>query len=231
MTIHPLTTYNYARIDVCCGGNQEKIMKDTFTLTRQMIERLKKGEHVLYMNTLASAKMVEEAADAISARHAAKVLTFSESGTELTEKLAMLSLLIERKNVRMIVLNSFDFATQNTRQRVAIVQWARRMRDDHHASVVIYMLHRPSEFGAMGQLALVADSIQDTAEWRTEQPFDALERKTINTTHALEQIITEINSTPMSYPTLKNVNPSLIYNDLEVVREREEEEEEEMEYA
>lgn len=151
--------------------------------------------------------------------------------TELTERLKMLTIMIEQKNVRLVVLNSFDFATQNSRQRLAIVHWARKMRDDLGVSIAIYMLHRPSDFGAMGQLALLADSIKETAEWRHTQPSEFPDHITINTTLALQEIIEELKAETI--PTPKSANTPLIYNDLEVLTAREEVEvgEEEMEYA
>jgi hypothetical protein len=252
---HPLAIPTHPRIDVCFGGHQERIIKDTFTLVRQALRYLSAGEHVLYMNTLASKKHVEEVADAISARHAAKIAVFAESGNDLMERLKMLTLMIQAKNVRVVVLNSFDFATQNSRQRLAIVHWVRTLRDDLGVRVIIYSLHRPGDFGAMGQLKLIADSIEETADWRKAPP-QSFEQGVLNTTATLKAILSEVEVTtpegykqhsrnsgtgtspllrgnnermgvPVTLASQKYASDPLIYNDLEVMTAREEVEVEE----
>jgi hypothetical protein len=152
--------------------------------------------------------------------------------------------MIQAKNVRVVVLNSFDFATQNSRQRLAIVHWVRTLRDDLGVRVIIYSLHRPGDFGAMGQLKLIADSIEETADWRKAPP-QSFEQGVLNTTSTLKEILSEVeaidhvneapspfirgNNERMGVPIQKYASDPLIYNDLEVMIAREEVEVEEEE--
>lgn len=224
MKNHPLAQPTHARIDVCFGGDQESVVKDSLTIMRQAVMYLSHGEHVLYINTLAAHKQIDEVAKAVSIRQAAKVLAFTQYGTELTQRLTMLRTLVEEKNVRVVVMNSLDFATQNSRQRIAIVHWLREMRDELDVRVIVYSLHEPAKFGAMGQLGWIADTVEEVGRWRLEStPEPITERPNANTAikAMLDEILNSETSEEDTYEFTLDVNRSLITKELTEVAARE----------
>ncbi|HET6511738.1 MAG TPA: hypothetical protein VFH43_06070 [Candidatus Kapabacteria bacterium] len=222
-TSHPLAQPTHARIDINYGSRQREVIKDSVKFTRDAIVHLDAGDHILCLNTITSHKRMEMLMDSISERHAAKVKTFSESGAELIEHLPMLTKMVEDKRVRIIILNSLDFATQSPRQRTQLVHWLRKMRDDFEVRVIVYTMNEPAKFGATGQLAWIADTVEET-HCRTESAKDNFDLGPNNSNVALEEELQHVGqSSPTDTlsdktPTTNFVDTPLNYKDLQPQR-------------
>jgi hypothetical protein len=190
---HPLSLRTHARIDICEGGSQAAVMKDSLTLLKHSADALSAQEHVLYINTIASPDAVATIADKISQRQAGKVLTFSAANSKLSERLQFLKLMCVVKNVRSIILTTFDFAAITSKQRTSLVHWLRDMRDGHGVQVTVYAVWPARSEGALAQLAWFADSLAKTGEWMHERDqLQASLRTMQNATRVAEEFSAEM---------------------------------------
>ncbi|HET6512257.1 MAG TPA: hypothetical protein VFH43_08700 [Candidatus Kapabacteria bacterium] len=152
-------------IEYYYGGPQAETLAASYKIMRRAAAELKGGEHVLYLNTLTSAREVEAVADSIAARHHAKVLTITLASAQLAARMQFITHTVAAKKVRVIVLNSLDFAARTSNQRKALVHWLREMRDMHDCRVVVYGIHAPSVDGAMAQLKYICERSISHQDW------------------------------------------------------------------
>jgi hypothetical protein len=171
---HPYSQKTDKAVAYYYGGTEAQALKDSMTLIRQSAAEMRGGEHVLCINTLTSAREIECAADSISTRSAGKVITYTLTSSTLTHRLEFLKLLVAQKQVRVVVINSIDFAARTSSQCKSLVHWIREMRDVHDCRVVTYGIHEPHELGAMGQLKWISETCEGVGEWRNKEKFDPL---------------------------------------------------------
>ena len=205
-TQHPLAQPTHARIDMCYEGEQEEIMHNSLTLTKQSAEQLATGEHVLYINTLASPKAIAQVAEKISERTAAKVLSFSASCTPLIQKLEFLRNLVETKKVRVIVVNSIDWAARSSNQKKAFVHFLRQMRDDHDCQVIVYTFLTLPRDGSYAHLRWLCDTTTPIGQWRWERP-GSYKKTYINSNVAVQHFMEEMEGTRAVEPVAKSHGP------------------------
>lgn len=165
---HPLAAPGQATIALFTKGRQASIIRDSFLLMKQAVSQLGKGESVLYINTLTSAAAVNEVVDKIARRYRREVTSFSSSSRRVMERLDFLGETIGAKNVKLVIINSFEFAAMHSRQRVKLANWMREMRDLHGVRVAVYSMYAEQKAGALGTLAWLADRTQEVGEWQYE---------------------------------------------------------------
>jgi hypothetical protein len=165
---HPLAAPAQSTIALFTKGRQPSIIRDSFLLMKQAAPLLPKGENVLYINTLTNAAIVQEVADKISDRYDREVCTFTATSRFIMERLEFLAHTITAKNIKLVILNSFEFAAVYSRQRVKLATWLREMRDMHGVSVVVYSMHAAQTMGALGTLSWLADRTQEVGDWQYE---------------------------------------------------------------
>jgi hypothetical protein len=229
MKTHPLVIPSYARIDVCYGGNREMTLRDSLMIARQSVGYLSAGEHVLYINSLAQNDAIDDFAETISERHAAKVLAYHGSSRDFRQKLEMLSKMIEEKQVRVVVMNAIDLLAIGSKQKLAIVHWIQGLRDAKGVRVVVYSLMPIGTLGAMGTLRLIADTVFETCEWHHSNVYEDTLYRIPQASEIVEEMLADLLiKEPVIKPfsNEKNVKLALKNKELEVV-----EAEGELEYA
>jgi hypothetical protein len=172
MNQHPYSQKTDRAVAYYYGGTEAAALKDSMTLIRQSAAEMRGGEHVLCINTLTSAREIERASDSISSRSAGKVITYTLTSNTLAHRLEFLKLLVVQKKVRVVVINSIDFAARTSSQCKSLVHWIREMRDAHDCRVVTYGIHAPHELGAMGQLKWISETCEGLGEWRNKEKFE-----------------------------------------------------------
>jgi hypothetical protein len=186
---HPLASITHRRIDLVRGGMQKEIIVDSLTLAKHSLEELGAGEHVLYINTLASHDAIEQAAQKLSARRAAKMIAYSTAGVPLSQKLDFLLALAQEKKVKVVILNSIDFAARSSNQKKALVYFMRELRDMLGCRVIAYTYQSDTPMqGAFGDLKWLCDTVTDIGEWRTGR-INHLEVQIVNASIAAEQFV------------------------------------------
>jgi hypothetical protein len=171
-SVHPMSVARGPRIDIFFGGNQSRMAEDMMLMMHQSLPHLQKDEHILLLNALCVHDDLAAASDKLSKGHKAKILVYSASGRMLREKLEFLSHLVVAKQVRMIVLNSWEFAACGSRQKHALAHWLREMRDGNKVRVVVYSLEKECpRHGALPQLAYTANSTDEMGEWRWHNKY------------------------------------------------------------
>jgi hypothetical protein len=97
--------------------------------------------------------------------------------------------------VKLLVVNSFEFAACGSRQKHALAHWLREMRDAHNLRVVVYSIEREEpRVGALYGLSYTASSMSVVGSWRFEElnvELNATE-KAVRYADAVEQIDNEI---------------------------------------
>ncbi|HET6513200.1 MAG TPA: hypothetical protein VFH43_13490 [Candidatus Kapabacteria bacterium] len=166
LTQHPISTARTARIDVFFGGNQYDVAEDMMLLMEQTVELLQPEEHIMVLNTMCVHDDLASAADKLGKGKPGKITVYSASGTLLREKLDFLAKTITAKKVRMIILNSWEFAALGSRQKHALAMWLREVRDASKLRVVVYTREKEiPKFGALAMLCHAASSCDDTGAW------------------------------------------------------------------
>lgn len=198
MSIHPLAAQSRPRVDLFTKGRQASIIKDSLLLVQQAAKELHDRGNILYINTLTQHAPLEEAAEKISARGKCKVVTFSASGQYFMDRLAMLQHTVHVKNVKLVVLNSFEFAAFESRQRSRIVQWLRELRDGEGVRIVVYSQHDEQRLSA---LMWLADSVEETAQWRRDT--------------AMKDLIVQQNSIDATLEFVEALDTAVSDNDLQ----------------
>jgi hypothetical protein len=172
--MHPITLEKNSRIDIYFGKRERDAAEDVMTLIHQTLPNMKKDETVLVINALCNHDDLVEAVDKIGRKQAAKALVYTASGAKLREKLEFLSTLIAAKNVRMLILNSFEFAACGSRQKHALAHWLREMRDAHRLQVVVYSCAPDApRNGALFNLGYAASSTVEVGKWRYEEDYQS----------------------------------------------------------
>jgi hypothetical protein len=120
---HPLAIPGLASINLFTKGRQASVIRDSFLLMKQAAPLLAKGENVLYINTLTSADVVEKVADKISARYDREVCTYTASSRNVMQRLEFLQHTISSKKIKLVILNSFEFAAIYSRQKNCLATW------------------------------------------------------------------------------------------------------------
>ncbi len=162
-------------IEYYYNGPEAETLRASFKQMKRAAERMRAGEHVLYINALTSPREVEAVAESVSNRHRGKVLTYSVTSTSLAARLQFITLTCAAKKVRTIILNSIDFAARTTNQKKALVHFLREMRDVHECRVIVYGIHAPTDDGAVGQLKYVTERALRYDQWNAkETPANAL---------------------------------------------------------
>jgi hypothetical protein len=171
-TTHPVTSEVKPRIDVYYGKRQDDAAEDVMTLVHQSMPMLRPNQGILIINALCVHDDLIAAIDRIAKPGNAAAYIYSACGSKLREKFAFLSNLIAAKNVRLLVLNSFEFAAYGSRQKHALCNWLREMRDAHKLRVVIYSLERAvPKFGALANIEYASSSTAEVGKWRYEDNY------------------------------------------------------------
>lgn len=165
---HPLAAPGPARIDLFTRGRQATIIRDSFMLMKQAARQIPLGQSILYINTLTSADPVIEVAEKLSKRYDRAVCTFSANSREMMDRLDFLAVTIKEKNIKLVILNAFEFAAMFSRQRNRLAIWLREMRDAFGIRIVVYSILPPQTIGAHGVLATLSERVQDTGAWQYE---------------------------------------------------------------
>jgi hypothetical protein len=164
---HPISLEKNPRIDIFFGKRQHEAAEDMMVLMHQTLPTMERGETILVINSLCVHDDLARSVDRVAKGKPGKVHVYSASGVKLREKLEFLSLLISQKRVRMLVVNSFEFAACGSRQKHALAHWLREMRDAHKLRVIVYSCARECpKFGALADLSFVANSTDEVGEWR-----------------------------------------------------------------
>ena len=194
-TMHPLAQISHSRIDIQYGRTQATATEDVMMLMHQSVVAMQRGEHILLINSLCGHDALARSCDKIAKGRPGKVIVYSASGTKLRERLEFLSSLISAKDVKLLVVNSFEFAACGSRQKHALAHWLREMRDAHNLRVVVYSIEREEpRVGALYGLSYTASSMSVVGSWRFEElnvELNATE-KAVRYADAVEQIDNEI---------------------------------------
>jgi hypothetical protein len=167
-THHPLSTSISSGVFLYTNATQSGIMQDSLLLAKHSAEQLQQGEHVLYINTLAQHKLVEQCAEKINQRSKGKITVFSATSSEMMQKLDFLRHTISAKKVKLVILNSFEFAALHSRQKVRLIEWIRSVRDGLDCRVVVYSMQELYEpVGAIKQLRWLAERSEECGDWRS----------------------------------------------------------------
>lgn len=146
--------------------------EDMMLLLDQSVPHLQKDENILLINSLCVHDDLARASDKLSKGHKGKILVYSASGRMLREKLDFLSKLIVAKQVKLLVLNSWEFAACGSRQKHALAHWLREMRDGNKVRIVVYSREpKCPEFGALPLLGYTANSTDEMGEWRWHDKY------------------------------------------------------------
>jgi hypothetical protein len=189
-------------IEYYYNGPEAETLKASFKELKRAAAMLRAGEHVMYINALTAPREVEEVADSVSKRHRGKVLTYSVTSTTFAARLQFISLAASAKNVRVIVLNSIDFAARTTNQKKALVHWLREMRDVLGCRVVVYGMFAPTDTGAIAQLKYVTSREVRFDQWsqmyEPEVPglLNCHDVRAVHPSEAAKEFIAEISALP-----------------------------------
>jgi hypothetical protein len=165
--MHPFSQNTQPRIDIFYGRTQMAATDDVMTLAHQSIVSMQRGEHILLINSLCGHDALARSCDKIAKGRPGKVIVYSASGSKLREKFEFLSTLIVAKDVKMLVVNSFEFAACGSRQKHALAHWLREMRDAHNLRVVVYSYENNlPEVGALNALDYTASSVSMVGAWK-----------------------------------------------------------------
>ncbi len=247
---HPLAVLSHARIDLFTRGRQANTIRDSFILLKQSVRQLPVGDGVLYINTLTTADVVIDVAEKLSKRYNREISTFSGPSKLIMERLEMIGQMISVKRIKLVILNSFEFAAIYSRQRNRLAVWLREMRDEHGIRIVVYSSHASQSIGAHGVLSGLAERVQDVGAWQyesddslttQESPLLAAQEFSKMLEHETDETSEETFwvDRPMVHDFVdfskKLMHSALKNNDLSAVATREEEveviDEEELEYA
>lgn len=169
---HPLTSEGKPRIDIYYGRRQDDAAEDVMTLVHQSMPALRSDQGILIINALCVHDTLIAALERIAKPGNASAYVYSACGPKLREKFGFLSHLIAAKNIRLLVLNSFEFAAYGSRQKHALCNWLREMRDAHKLRVVIYSLERQMpKFGALSNIGYASSSTAEVGKWRYEEDY------------------------------------------------------------
>lgn len=152
------------------GGHQTDAMDDIMTLMHQSVVAMQRGEKIMVINSLCGHDELARACDRIGKGQPGKIMVYSAYGAKLREKFDFLSATIVARNIRMIVVNSFEFAAIGSRQKQAFAAWLRAMRDAHKLRIVVYSYERESpRQGALSGLSYVSNYVDKVGEWQREE--------------------------------------------------------------
>jgi hypothetical protein len=159
------------------GGTADGVLRKTADATAQAAAALSKGEQVLYVNTLTSEERAEHEIRKACRRHGGaetrrKILLLSVPADEIMAHEDFLEMIVESRNVRLVVITSFDFAAMFGRRRTRLVCLLLRLRDFQQVDIAVGLRHEPgsASHGAIGHLVYQA---QRTVRLEDLHRFDA----------------------------------------------------------
>src|SRR5688500_15126951 len=109
-TMHPLAQISHSRIDILYRRTHATATEHVMLLMHQSVVAMQRGEHILLINSLCGHDALARSCDKITKGRSGEVIVYSASGTKLRERLEFLSSLISAKDVKLLVVNSFEFA-------------------------------------------------------------------------------------------------------------------------
>lgn len=196
MTNHPLSTQTRPQIHLYTKGKQATILRDSYLLMKEAAPKLEKDASLLYINTLTSASSVEQLADKLSERYDRKLCTFSASSRVIMQKLDFLEHTITAKNVKLVIINSFEFAAIFSRQKTLLASWLREMRDAYGLRIAVYSMYPEQTHGGLGSLAWLSDRSEQVGDWKYDEEISDTLRKSDNAEAATEEFMKKLDQDP-----------------------------------
>lgn len=174
---HPLAVQAGTRLDILYGGSEREVLKESIALSRDlMTESLGKEDHILYINTLVSTQAFEfhERRAKKDVAQNRRFLSLTLLQDALAEDLEFLTKTIEEKNVRVVILNGFEFSAMTSRHRIEIFFWLKSVRDVMGARVVVFTQSGPRSYGTLGQMRFVSETCQEVGAYIRKPEEDRL---------------------------------------------------------
>jgi hypothetical protein len=170
---HPLADAQQTRIDLLYGGTEDEILRESVRIARDATYTLELEESVFIINSLSNRHKFESLCMSLPKKYESMIRGATYFGTKLIDKLKFIEHLIRICKIRMIIINSFDLAVYNSRHRMQLLEFIKRLRDEMNLRVVICLNNHPHCFGAQGSLKLMANTITEIGEKATseEQPM------------------------------------------------------------
>jgi hypothetical protein len=165
--IHPVLLQDSLRIDMIYGGDESSAMDESIKITRDYLNHIESDQPILYINTLVSRREFEMQAERLINRHPKKRLLSQATYLDGTfmDQLRFFEQTIRSKGVRLVLINSFEFAAKDSRTRAELMFWIKKVRDELNASVILFSQRKPSA-GALGALRYMAKTVAEVGAYK-----------------------------------------------------------------
>lgn len=162
------------RLDILYGGTPEKAMEECLHIARETLQILAPDERVLLINSIQAYDDLQTTLSKWPTRDRERFRDFSGLADTIPPRLDFLMGVIETMNVRLLLLNVYEFAAMNPRHKSQLLNFLRRARNKHNVHVIVVTINTPNNVGTMGGLKYMAQSIEPIDAWRTEPSAEEL---------------------------------------------------------
>jgi hypothetical protein len=155
-----------ARIDVRYGGTVDQVERESVAIAEAYMSTLSSRKSLLYINTLSPdvemGSMLYEFKKSLRTEQLRERFRFETfEGDEIIERKHLIVDLVEEFNLRVLILNSFDFASTSYKNRRRLFNTLKFLRDHLRLHIIVYTRREPkrAEVGVMSDLAWLAASV------------------------------------------------------------------------
>lgn len=171
----PIAKLTHARIDIFFGGNEDESFTASLELARQSRMALESENIIYLLNTLMPKAKFDTGCAALAAAHRMErrtMMCHTVNGDALMGELRDIETDLTVNKAKLLILNSFDWAVYDSRQRMRFIHWLKYLRDTMNVSVAIFMQHAPLRTGSTARLAFIAASIKQIDIQEASEPVD-----------------------------------------------------------
>lgn len=125
-------------------------------------DNLDQGETILYLNCSTSEGRLARAFDPARRRKGSRWLkTQTFRSGEIAKSIPMLESALKFHNVRLLVINSLEFAVLSSHHKAQFIPWLRTVRDHCDCDVMLLMTRKLAPYGSERTLGIWADLVSE----------------------------------------------------------------------
>lgn len=164
-TPHPLSMACAKRLDILFGGTRAEIIYETLLIARESLRAMAEDETILYINTLEASEVVEDPITQWKAKERERIRVGNGGAETVPQRIEFIKQMVKDRNVKLVILNMFDFAAMTSRHRAAVFHCLKWLKDRLGARIVVVTMNEPTNVGHMAGLKLMARSIAHVGGW------------------------------------------------------------------
>lgn len=170
MKLHPLSQVSTSRIDMLYGGSADEVFEETVTIARQVARRLKDPEErVMYINTIDGPEAIEEQMARLRKRDSDRIFRLTATPETFSDKLEYARICVKNQKVKLIIMNSFEFAAMTPRHRSNVLVFLHWAKTKLRCRIVVVTMRPPTKVGTIGQLRYIARSAAEIGAWLRDE--------------------------------------------------------------